>query len=441
MALLTTLVVSKFQWVTSAVNPVDGSTIKTATTGAEVCFVFSCAAVWFGMINSVRELVKERTIWRRESLAGAHVQAYLASKLVVLGLLAAAQTLSMTLVVGVTLHFGVQSYFGAPAAGFFISMLLANFSGIAIGLLISAVAPSSDRAMSLVPYLLLAQLILCGVLFPLHALKVVSWIIPARWADYSLGGAMGLYQAHVGASGTTYAGGYAALLGSWLLLVALVGVGVAITARILSRRAGMDGGMSTHGTATPLGIDLGTTMSVVARLDSVGEAIVLPNADGSPTTPSVVLFEEHQAVVGQSAKDAIATEPEMVVQLAKRHMGSDSDLRLQPRPVPRRARVRPRAPQAAPRRADARRRLAIRGDHGAGVLQRGDAARDQARRRPRGRRRDRPALRADRGGDRVRLRPSPGPVGQRRRRPRWRHVRRDRDALRGRRAHRARDGG
>lgn len=74
--------------------------------------------------------------------------------------------------------------------------------------------------------------------------------------------------------------------------------------------------------ATALGIDLGTTFSVVAQVNAAGLPVVLPNREGSPTTPSVVLFDGGHAVVGAIARESLATEPESVVQLVKRHLGS-----------------------------------------------------------------------------------------------------------------------
>ena len=71
-----------------------------------------------------------------------------------------------------------------------------------------------------------------------------------------------------------------------------------------------------------LGIDLGTTYSVVAQVNEAGLPVVLPNAEGSPTTPSVVLFDGDHAVVGMVARESLAAEPESVVQLVKRHIGS-----------------------------------------------------------------------------------------------------------------------
>jgi molecular chaperone DnaK len=73
---------------------------------------------------------------------------------------------------------------------------------------------------------------------------------------------------------------------------------------------------------TALGLDLGTTFSVVAQMSSGGTPAVLPNSAGFPTTPSVVLFDEDRVVVGDVARESLATEPESVVQLVKRRMGS-----------------------------------------------------------------------------------------------------------------------
>ncbi len=89
VALLTALAVPKpFSWEAAGNAPV---------------LVFGCAAVWFGMIGAVRELVKERTIWHREFLAGGDMPAYLASKVAVLGTLAAFQALTLTVVTDWTL--------------------------------------------------------------------------------------------------------------------------------------------------------------------------------------------------------------------------------------------------------------------------------------------------------------------------------------------------
>ena len=70
-----------------------------------------------------------------------------------------------------------------------------------------------------------------------------------------------------------------------------------------------------------VGIDLGTTFSVVARLDEMGQPITLVNAEGDRVTPSVVLFDGEDVVVGKEALKAIATEADHVAECSKRDMG------------------------------------------------------------------------------------------------------------------------
>ncbi len=72
-----------------------------------------------------------------------------------------------------------------------------------------------------------------------------------------------------------------------------------------------------------IGIDLGTTNSVVAVMEG-GEPVVIPNAEGSRTTPSVVAFTATgERLVGQIAKNQAQKNPERTIQSIKREMGSD----------------------------------------------------------------------------------------------------------------------
>jgi molecular chaperone DnaK len=73
--------------------------------------------------------------------------------------------------------------------------------------------------------------------------------------------------------------------------------------------------------ARAVGIDLGTTNSVVATLEA-GEPVVIPNAEGSRTTPSVVgLSKTGEILVGEVAKRQAITNPDRTVRSVKRHMG------------------------------------------------------------------------------------------------------------------------
>ena len=72
-----------------------------------------------------------------------------------------------------------------------------------------------------------------------------------------------------------------------------------------------------------VGIDLGTTNSVVSVLEA-GDPIVIPNAEGSRTTPSVVAFAKNgEVLVGEVAKRQAITNPDRTIRSVKRHMGTN----------------------------------------------------------------------------------------------------------------------
>lgn len=78
-----------------------------------------------------------------------------------------------------------------------------------------------------------------------------------------------------------------------------------------------------------IGIDLGTTNSCVAVMEG-GEAVVIPNAEGSRTTPSVVAFtKEGERLVGEIAKRQAVANPDHTVSSVKREMGTDYKVKIE----------------------------------------------------------------------------------------------------------------
>ncbi len=77
-----------------------------------------------------------------------------------------------------------------------------------------------------------------------------------------------------------------------------------------------------------IGIDLGTTNSCVSVLEG-GEAVVIPNAEGNRTTPSVVAFTKNgERLVGETAKRQAITNPDRTIISIKREMGTDHKVRI-----------------------------------------------------------------------------------------------------------------
>ena len=69
------------------------------------------------------------------------------------------------------------------------------------------------------------------------------------------------------------------------------------------------------------GIDLGTTYSAIAYVDEHGKPVVVPNQESERITPSVVLFDGENVIVGNTAKESAKVEPHRVVSRVKQHMG------------------------------------------------------------------------------------------------------------------------
>ncbi|WP_352405052.1 Hsp70 family protein, partial [Sporanaerobacter acetigenes] len=77
-----------------------------------------------------------------------------------------------------------------------------------------------------------------------------------------------------------------------------------------------------------IGIDLGTTNSCVAVMEG-GEPVVIPNAEGNRTTPSIVAFtKDGERLVGETAKRQAITNPERTIASIKREMGSDYSINI-----------------------------------------------------------------------------------------------------------------
>jgi molecular chaperone DnaK len=74
-----------------------------------------------------------------------------------------------------------------------------------------------------------------------------------------------------------------------------------------------------------VGIDLGTTFSAVAHIDSYGKPQIIPNAESERITPSVILFEGGKAIIGTLAKNNSVAEPEQIVDFVKREMGKPKE--------------------------------------------------------------------------------------------------------------------
>ena len=117
-------------------------------------FVLALSSVWFGCINACREVVKERAILERERMFGLSLPAYVGSKLQVLALLGLVQVVLLQGAVEWSLSLR------GPYLLETLCLWLGCLAGTALGLLVSAIARRQERAVGVVPLLLLPQILL-----------------------------------------------------------------------------------------------------------------------------------------------------------------------------------------------------------------------------------------------------------------------------------------
>ncbi|WP_031068520.1 ATP-binding cassette domain-containing protein [Streptomyces sp. NRRL WC-3742] len=140
-----------------------------------------------GSANSVRELVKERAIYRRERVVGLSRSAYLVSKVVVLGAVTVAQAAVLTVVglAGVNLSFAVPTGVVMPQLPeLIIAVALLAFSAMMLGLVVSALVDKEEATMPLLVLLSVVQIVFSGLMLKLHGvpgLEQFAWLIPSRW--------------------------------------------------------------------------------------------------------------------------------------------------------------------------------------------------------------------------------------------------------------------
>ncbi len=147
-------------------------------------FILALVAIWFGSSVAARELVKERPIFRRERMVNLRLLPYVASKLWVLSFIVVLQAALLFLTLKI-LHFAGIMYlpgllFGVPQL---LVLCLTGIVGIALGLLISAVVRTSEVATSLIPLILIPQILFAGlVAVPTGFSRLVGAAMPATWS-------------------------------------------------------------------------------------------------------------------------------------------------------------------------------------------------------------------------------------------------------------------
>jgi hypothetical protein len=146
-------------------------------------FMLSLGALWFGMSASVRELIVDRVIFRREHRVGVGVFPYLASKVLVMGGLVAIQAIALSAAVFRLLDMGE---YGFNQAVLMEVCVVTAIMGMALSFMVSALFDSSEAAVGSIPLLLIPQIALSSIMLDVRNMpplaKAISWLNIERFS-------------------------------------------------------------------------------------------------------------------------------------------------------------------------------------------------------------------------------------------------------------------
>jgi hypothetical protein len=162
-------------------------------------FLIAFIALLFGVLNGTRAIVKEVSIYRRERTVNLGIVPYVLSKIFILGVFALFQSAVVLLIVEIFEPLQ-ESIFLPVLLEVYISLALTALAGLLLGLTASSFAANEDSANSLLPFILISQLVFAGVEIALKdwILQIPAVIFPFRWAMVALGSSAGVHADKVG---------------------------------------------------------------------------------------------------------------------------------------------------------------------------------------------------------------------------------------------------
>ena len=160
------------------------------TETQSILFTLMSGGIWMGLLNTIQEVNKERVILKREYMGNLKLPVYMLSKYIVQGVISLVQ--AVILVVTFVLVKGTPNCKGVIISNATVEIIvlifLTIYASAGMGLLLSSITKSADRAMSIAPFVLIIQLIFSGILFELTgATDKISYVTFSRWAMESIG--------------------------------------------------------------------------------------------------------------------------------------------------------------------------------------------------------------------------------------------------------------
>ena len=131
-------------------------------------FALICGCIWTGLFNSIRSICAERAIIKREHRTGLHISSYIVAHMIFEFALCAVEGLILTIVFDAFRDFPRTGIvFTWTGFEFYISFTLVIFASDVLGLMLSCIVRTENAAMTVMPFVLIIQLVLSGMMFTL----------------------------------------------------------------------------------------------------------------------------------------------------------------------------------------------------------------------------------------------------------------------------------
>jgi len=149
-----------------------------------IYFVLALVSLWFGTSVAAREIIRERAVYKRERMVNLRLLPYVGSKILILMLIVGLQCLLLFATLKILDVTNLMSFPGGlGGTTHLVVMIVTSMVGISLGLFVSAVVKTSEMATSLIPLILIPQILFSGLVgIPTGMSKVVGVVMPATWS-------------------------------------------------------------------------------------------------------------------------------------------------------------------------------------------------------------------------------------------------------------------
>lgn len=160
------------------------NTFVTYSDTRNGAFAFVCACIWIGLFNSIQSICAERDIIKREHRTGLHISSYVAAHMIYEMALCLIEAIIVTVVVAIrnSSHLPEDALILPVGLELCVTFFLIIYSSDVLGLAISSIVKTPNTAMTVMPFVLIIQLVMSGMIFKLEgATAQVAKITISKW--------------------------------------------------------------------------------------------------------------------------------------------------------------------------------------------------------------------------------------------------------------------